>query len=179
MGANVPLRPNWCAKLESVHAGYDVHEVQVVRERTGRADADDVVDIVEVVQLPAVDADRRDAHAGGHHGHGHALPRAGVALHAADVVDEHRVFQKGLGDEFRAQRVTGHEHGLGVLAGFGCDMRRGNRHDTTSVFLFFRIGRMCAASFILTAKNAKVKLQRLCACGRMLGKNSDTREAAP
>ena len=117
--------------------GDDVHEVQVVRERTGRADTDNVVDIVEVVQLPAVDADRRDAHTGGHHGHGHALPRAGVTLHAADVVDEHGIFQKGLGDELRAQRVAGHEHGLGDVSGFGCDMRRGNRHDTTSVFLFF------------------------------------------
>jgi hypothetical protein len=46
-------------------------------------------------------------------------------------------------------------------------------------FSIFQSGRMCAAGFILTAKNAKVKLQRLCACGRMLGKNSDTREAAP
>ena len=37
--------------------GDDIHEVQIIRERTGRADADDVVDIIEIVQLPAVDAD--------------------------------------------------------------------------------------------------------------------------
>ena len=141
--------------------GDDVHEVQVVRERTGRADADDVVDIVEVVQLPAVDADRRDAHAGGHHGHGHALPRAGVALHAADVVDEHGIFQKGLGDELRAQRVTGHEHGLGDVSGFGCDMRRGNRHDTTSVFLFFSGLAARGGRFYFNRKKCKSQIATL------------------
>ena len=46
-------------------------------------------------------------------------------------------------------------------------------------FYFFQVWPRAAASFILTAKNAKVKLQRPCACGRMLGKNSDIREAAP
>ena len=46
-------------------------------------------------------------------------------------------------------------------------------------FYFFQVWPRAAAGFILTAKNAKVKLQRPCACGRMLGKNSDTREAAP
>jgi len=117
---------------------------------------------------------------GGHHGHGHALPRAGVALHAADVVDEHGIFKEGLGDEFRAQRVTGHEHGLGDLTGFGFNMRRRNRHKDTSVYLrFFRSGRSGADSYILTAKKAKVKLQRPRACGRMLGKKTDPREAAP
>ena len=41
-----------------------------------------------------------------------ALVSAGVAVHAAHVGDEARVLQKGLGDELRAQRVTGHEDGL-------------------------------------------------------------------
>ena len=151
--------------------GDDVHQLQIVGERTGRADADDVVNIVEIVQLPAVDADRRDAHAGGHHGHGHALPRAGVALHAADVIDEHGIFKEGLGDELRAQRVAGHEHGLGDLTGFGFNMRRRNRHKDTSVYLrIFGSGRSGADSLILTAKKAKVKLQRPHTCGRILGK---------
>ena len=45
---------------------------------------------------------------------------------------------------------------------------------------FFRSGRSGADnSYILTAKKAKVKLQRPRACGRMLGKKTDPREAAP
>ena len=106
----------------------DVHDVQLVAQRTGGADTDDVVHIVEVEQLPAVDADRRDAHAGGHDRDRHALPGAGVALDTADVVDKLGVGEEGLGDKLRAQRIAGHQHGLGDLAGLGVDVRGGDRH---------------------------------------------------
>ncbi len=108
--------------------GDDVHELQLVLKRPGGADADDVVHAVLAEKLPAVDADGGHTHAGGHDRHGNALPRAGVPLHAADVVDEHGVCEEGVGDELRAQRVAGHEHGLGDLAGLCVYMGSGNRH---------------------------------------------------
>ena len=101
----------------------EVHDVDVVLQGPGRADADDVLHIVGRVQLPAVDADGRHAHAGGHHAHRHVLPFAGVALYAAHVVDEHGVGQEILGDVLRAQGVAGHEDGLGKGSGSGAVMR--------------------------------------------------------
>ena len=70
-----------------------------------------------------VDADGWHTHAGGHDGDLHALVGAGVALHAPDVVDQHRVFQKILRDEFGAQRVAGHQHSFGEISGLRGNMR--------------------------------------------------------
>ena len=116
--------------------GDDVHELEVVTHCACRAYANDIVDIVEIVQLPAVDADCGNAHAGSHDGHGNALPCAGVTLNTSDVVHEHGAFQKGLGDELCAQGVTGHEHGLCDILLFGGDMRSGNRHNNSSYDYF-------------------------------------------
>ena len=113
--------------------GDDVHDLYIVLQSAGGADADDVVDIIEIEQLPAVDTDGGDAHAGGHDRDGDALPCAGVPLHTADIIDEHGIGKEGIGDELRAQRIAGHEDGLCDLAFFGRDMRGGNRHNITSV----------------------------------------------
>ncbi len=55
---------------------------------------------------------------------GAALVGAGISRSmAAHVGDEARVLQKGFGDELRPQRVAGHQHGLGKIAGVrrGCE----------------------------------------------------------
>lgn len=106
--------------------GDDAAELEIGAHRARRADADDVLDAVLGIELVGVDGDGRHAHAAGHHGDGHALVGAGVALHAADVVDEDGVFKKGLGDELRAQRVAGHEDGFREIAGLGVVV--GGRH---------------------------------------------------
>ena len=77
-------------------------------------------------QLVGVDADGGHAHAGGHDGHADAVIRAGVALHAADVVDEPRIFKERFGNEFRAQRVAGHQDSFGKIAFYGAVVR--SRH---------------------------------------------------
>ena len=105
------------------HAGAHAAELHIRAHRARGADADDVLHAVVGVELVGVDGDGRDAHAARHHAHAHALVGAGVALHAADVVDKLRIFQKGLRDELRAEGVAGHEHGLGEIAVLGIVMR--------------------------------------------------------
>ena len=88
--------------------------------RARRTDADDVFHAILGEQLPGINADRRHAHTASHHGYRHTLIRAGVAQHAAHRGNKPRAFQKGLGNEFCAQRVSGHEHGF-------CKIARGGR----------------------------------------------------
>ena len=96
--------------------------MHVLIDRARRADADDVFHAVEVVKLIAVDADGGHTHAGSHDGN--ALPFVGsrIALNAAHVVDQHRVGQIGFRDEFRAERVAGHQHGRREIAGVRMDV---------------------------------------------------------
>src|SRR5699024_9588637 len=98
----------------------------------GRTDADDVLDAVLGVQFIGIDADGRHAHAAAHDADGTAPVSTGVAEHAAHVGDEAGVLQKGLGNEFGAQRVAGHEDGLGKIAVFGAVMR--GRHSHTLLY---------------------------------------------
>ena len=51
------------------------------------------------------------------------MVRAGIAVNAADIIDENCVFQKVFRNELRAQRVAGHENSLTKVAGLGIDMR--------------------------------------------------------
>ena len=109
--------------------GNDIHQLQLVAQRAGGADADDVVHIIEVEKLPAVYADGRHTHAGGHNGDGDAFPGAGVALNAADIVHQNRVGEKILRNEFGTERIAGHEHGLCDIL-FPCgNVGSGNGHS--------------------------------------------------
>jgi len=101
----------------------DVPELQLVSQRAGGADAQDVLHAVDREQLPRVNADGRHTHAGGHDGDAHAVIGAGVALNAPDVVDEHGIGQEIFRDEFRAQRIAGHQDSLSEVAGPGADVR--------------------------------------------------------
>ena len=102
---------------------HDVPELKLICQCTGGADAHDVLYAVDREQLPRVNADGRHTHTGGHDGDAHAVIGAGVALNAPDVVDEHGIGQEIFRDEFRAQRITGHQDGLSEVAGPGADVR--------------------------------------------------------
>ena len=86
-------------------------------------DADDGFHAEEVVELKRVDAHARHTHAAGHHGDALALEVSRIALNAADVVDELVVRQIRLCDVLCAQRVAGHQHGLGKIIGAAADVR--------------------------------------------------------
>ena len=101
----------------------DIAQVDVLLHRAGRADAHDIFHAEDRIQLPGINADGRHAHAGGHDGNFHAMIRAGIAVDAADVIDEDGIFQKVFRNELRPQRVAGHENGSAKIAGFGIDMR--------------------------------------------------------
>ena len=107
--------------------GHDVHQLEVVGYAAGGAHADDVLHVVLRVQLPGVDADGRDAHAAGLDGDARALPGAGVALDAADVVDKDGAFKEVFRDVPGAQRVAGHQHSAGKIAFGGAVVRGGHR----------------------------------------------------
>ena len=101
----------------------DIAQVDILLHRAGRADAQDVFHAEHGIQLPGIDADGRHTHAGGHDGNFYAVVRAGIAVDAADIIDENCVFQKVFRNELRAQRVAGHENSLTKVAGLGIDMR--------------------------------------------------------
>ena len=86
-------------------------------------------------QLIRINTDGRHTHTAAHHADGAALVGAGIAEHTAHIGDDARVFEESLGNEFSAQRVAGHQHGLGKIALFGAVMR--GRHKST--LLYFRL----------------------------------------
>ena len=51
-----------------------------------------------------------------------------MALNPADVVDQDGIGEEGLGNEFGAQGIAGHEHGFGNLIFLCIDVGGGNRH---------------------------------------------------
>ena len=87
------------------------------------AHTDQRLDAVLGHQLLHINADGGDAHAGAHHGDGHAVIGAGKAQHAADVVELNRVLQKVFGNVFGAQGVAGQQNAGGDASGGGVDMR--------------------------------------------------------
>ena len=87
----------------------DVVEVDVRLQGTARSHAHEARAAELVDQLVGVQRDRGDAHARPHDGYRCASVGAGVAQHVAHGVELLRVLQVGLGDELRAQRVSGQE----------------------------------------------------------------------
>ena len=104
-----------CRIGAGAHGHDDVLQVDVGLNGAGRADAHNVLHAERVVQLMGIDADGGHTHTGGHDGDPNALIGAGVALHAADVVDKDRIFQKMFRNVFGAQRIARHEHGLAEI----------------------------------------------------------------
>ena len=101
----------------------DVAQLDRVLQRAGGADTHDVLHAEHGVKLPGIDADRRHAHAGCHDGDFRAAVGSGVALNAADIVDQNRVLQEVFRDELCAQRVAGHQHRLTEIAGLCVNVR--------------------------------------------------------
>ena len=88
---------------------HDVVQVDARLQGTARSHAHEARAAELVDQLVGVQRDRGDAHARPHDRHRSAAIRAGVAQHVAHGVELLRVLQVGLGDELRAQRVSGQE----------------------------------------------------------------------
>ena len=101
----------------------DITQVDILLHGAGRADAHNIFHAKHSIQFPRIDTDGRHAHAGGHDGDLHTVVRSGIAMDTADVIDEDCVFQEVFRNEFRPQRVAGHENGLAEVAGLGIDMR--------------------------------------------------------
>ena len=100
-----------------------IPDTELFADGPGGAHPQDVLHAEEVEQLIAVNADGGHAHAAGHDAHRHALVGAGIALDAADVVDQPPVLQIGLRDELAAQGIAGHQHRFGKIPGGRVDMR--------------------------------------------------------
>ena len=132
------------------HGHDDVLEVDLGLDGAGGADAHDVADVVGVVELVGIDADGGHAHAGGHDGHPDALVGAGVALDAADIVDEDGILEEVVCDVLRAQRIARHKDGLAEVFGLCLDMRsrvvhRGRSFRYIIIELFNYYFNACAA----------------------------------
>ena len=111
------------------HADDYILELQLGREGSCRAYADDGIDVIEVKKLIRVDAHRRHAHAAAHDRHAGASIRSCEAEHVANGVKARDVFQIVVGDVARPQWVAGHEHGFSdVLDLGGVVGRRGVCH---------------------------------------------------
>ena len=89
-----------------------IQKLQIVLQAACRTDTDNIIYIIFFVELPAVDADGRDAHAGGHDGDGDVLPGASDAHDAAYIVDQGAMFQKCFSNKLRTAGIAGHENGF-------------------------------------------------------------------
>ena len=93
---------------ESGFADNDVPDLNACVNRTRRAHSNYSFHAVKIEQLIAVDSYRRHAHARRHNGNAFAVVVAGVALNAADVVNQNDVRQKVFCDKFCAKRIARH-----------------------------------------------------------------------
>ena len=48
---------------------------------------------------------------------------SGITLHAANIVYQFRAIKELIGDHFRAERISGHQNGLGKIFGTTDDVR--------------------------------------------------------
>lgn len=101
-----------------------IAQADVRRDRAAAADADHGLHAVLAHQLGGVDGARRNAHAVRHHRHAPALVEAGVPVDVAHFGDAAGVREELARDVLGAQRIAGHEHRVGEVAGLRTDMRR-------------------------------------------------------
>ncbi len=99
-----------------------VAHVDIVAYRAAGAHANDRLHAVIGNQLFGVNGHGRNTHAVAHDGNLAAFVGAGVAEHIAHVVHLAHVLQVSVGDVLGAQRVAGHQNGIGEIAFFGIDM---------------------------------------------------------
>src|SRR5690606_27865449 len=103
-------------------ADHHVAQVDIVAHGAAGANPDQGVHVEFGDQFLGVDGYRGDAHAVAHHRNPPALVAAGEAEHVAHLVHQLDVGQEGVGDVLGAQRVAGHQYGIGEIAAFGVDM---------------------------------------------------------
>ncbi len=99
-----------------------VGHAQAIGDATGGADPDDALG-TELDQFAVVDRRAGTTHADRLHADRLTLEGAGVAEHAALLVDATRTgLEERLGDVPGPSWVAGHEHGRGVVGGFGAEV---------------------------------------------------------
>ena len=86
----------------------DVIQIDVILNRAGRTDTDDILYTISVKQLVRVDANGRHTHSGGHHRYTNPFVVAGISLNTPDVIHQYSVIQKVFSYEFGAQGITWH-----------------------------------------------------------------------
>jgi len=110
------------------HRDDGVGHAQAVGQPAGGADADEARR-AQLDQLAVVDGGAGAAHAGRLHAERLALVRAGEAQLAAFLVHQPGAgVEERLRDVLGAARIAGHQHGGGVVGGFGSDV---DRHGTS------------------------------------------------
>ena len=117
-------------------ACHHITDFQFFCQRPCGAYADDVFHIIEAEQFVAVNTDGRAAHTTCHNRNFYAFVCAGIALHAADIIHQNRVFQKGFCNKFCAERIPGHQYRFCKIAFFSGNMRCCHSH----YLLLFEIG---------------------------------------
>ena len=114
------------------HSDHEIAQAQSVRQGACRADADDRIDAVEVIQFIRIDPHGRHPHAGRHHRHALPAVRARIALNAADVADQLRMFQIVFRNKTRTHRIARHQHRVRDRFPLRADMQRSMIHLSSS-----------------------------------------------
>ena len=98
------------------HRDDDIHQMQMVLQAAGGADANNVIDIVKMKQFVGINTDRRYSHTGTHYRDWFSFVCTGVPEHIADSIDLFWVFQIGFCDIFCTQRISRHQNCFGEIS---------------------------------------------------------------
>ena len=99
------------------HTDNDVAQLDVRVRGAAASDAYYAPDSVLSDQFGAIDRCRWNPHAMRHHGHRVAFVLARESPHVADVGHAPGAIEVGFGNVLRTQRITGHQHRFGEIAG--------------------------------------------------------------
>ena len=116
------------------HGNHHVPQGHAVGNPAGGTNAENLFHAVKVVQLIAVDAHGGHPHAAAHDGNPLAPVGTGISQHIPHGVEADRVFQIGFRDIFCPKRVSGHQNGLGDVAGH-CAVVRGAQGNSLLLFM--------------------------------------------